>query len=288
MAAVPDDGKGAKKAPPAKGGKDAAPPPPPEVITSIFVPYIEEAVQEYVAKWQDRDEGGNTAQRYDPELVKEELRPIVFEEVRVAVDEEMRVLLTNLKDMVDAERAAKAGKKLKKKKPKKPKKKKDKKGGKKKKDPTADRSMESLFAELVSNGILQKVPPGAHLHDYLGACGYVASTLERGGAVPDPSMAQVRHALAEYAVLPLGSQLLHEKLPHVKTLLLYGPPSSGKTLLTRAVASLAGANFFNLSPRNTDGKYPGKNCPCSYTWCSRSRARWRRRSCTSTRRRRCS
>lgn len=61
----------------------------------------------------------------------------------------------NLKDMVEAERAAKAGKKLKKKKPKKPKKKKEKKG-KKKKDPTADRSMESLFAELVSNGILQK------------------------------------------------------------------------------------------------------------------------------------
>lgn len=64
----------------------------------------------------------------------------------------------NLKDMVEAERAAKAGKKLKKKKPKKPKKKKDKKG-KKKKDPTADRSMESLFAELVSNGILQKTQP---------------------------------------------------------------------------------------------------------------------------------
>ena len=54
--------------------------------------------------------------RYDQELVKDELRPIVFEEVRIGVDEEMRVLLQNLKDMVEAERAAKLGKKGKKKK----------------------------------------------------------------------------------------------------------------------------------------------------------------------------
>jgi hypothetical protein len=27
----------------------------------------------------------------------------------------------------------------------------------------------------------------------------------------------------------------------------------------QAVANLAGANFFDLSPRNTDGRYPGKN-----------------------------
>lgn len=42
---------------------------------------------------QDRDESSNFAQRYDAELVKEELRPIVFEETRLQVDEEMRVLL---------------------------------------------------------------------------------------------------------------------------------------------------------------------------------------------------
>lgn len=128
------------------------------------------------------------------------------------VDEEMAVLLQNLKDMVEAERAAKLGKKGKKKKKAKKKKKvrispslsygwvleaerenagesacippnnclampkgehmdaqpvcsqvhllgcaqgKKEKKGKKKKDPTADRSIESLFAELVSNGILQ-------------------------------------------------------------------------------------------------------------------------------------
>jgi len=56
----------------------------------------------------------NAAQKYDPELVKDALRPVVFEEVRVDVDDEMRVLLTNLKEMVAAEKAAKSGKKGKK------------------------------------------------------------------------------------------------------------------------------------------------------------------------------
>lgn len=67
-----------------------------------------------------------------------------------------------LQDMVDAEKAAKSGKKVKKKKKKKKKKKAGKKGkGKKKKDPTADRALEHLYVEMVSNGILQqplKVP----------------------------------------------------------------------------------------------------------------------------------
>jgi hypothetical protein len=58
--------------------------------------------------------GRNGAQKYDPELVKDALRPVVFEEVRVDVDDEMRVLLTNLKEMVAAEKAAKSGKKGKK------------------------------------------------------------------------------------------------------------------------------------------------------------------------------
>ena len=97
--------EGAKKAPDAKktdGKKDAkkeaaeeavAPP----AVTSIFVPDIECSVQEFVAKWQDRDESMNFAQKYDPDLVKDELRPIVFEEIRLQVDEEMRILLENLK-----------------------------------------------------------------------------------------------------------------------------------------------------------------------------------------------
>lgn len=33
---------------------------------------------------------------------------------------------------------------------------------------------------------------------------------------------QVRQALAEYAILPLGSQYIHERTPYIKSVLLYG------------------------------------------------------------------
>lgn len=231
-----------------------------EKITSVFIPSIEAAVHDFVAKWQDRDESGNFFQKHDVELVKDDLRPTVFEEIRQQVDEEMTVLLQNLKDMVDAERAAKLGKKGKKKKKKKGKKKGKKGGkkGKKKKDPTADRSIESLFAELVSNGILQPCPH-VHVRDYIGSSSFMQATLEKANVIPDPSLAQIRQALTEFAVLPLGSQYIHERAPYLKSLLLFGGEKTGKSLLAQAIANLSGSNFFDLSPRNTDGKYPGKN-----------------------------
>ena len=72
-----------------------------------------------------------------------------------------------------------------------------------------------------------------------------------------PSMAQVRQQLTEYVVLPLGSKEVHTKAPLLKSVLLYGAAATGKTLLTHAAAAATGATFFNLSPRNTDSKYPG-------------------------------
>ena len=62
-------------------------------MTSVFVPVIEAALAEYVSKWQDRSEGDNLSQAHDPELVKEELRPLVFEEVRQQVSYTKRAVL---------------------------------------------------------------------------------------------------------------------------------------------------------------------------------------------------
>jgi hypothetical protein len=65
--------------------------------------------------------------------------------------------------------------------------------------------------------------------------------------------------VTEYGILPMATRALHERVPHAKTMLLFGTPSCGKTLLSYALANAVGANFFNLSPRNTDAKYPGKS-----------------------------
>lgn len=48
------------------------------------------------------------------------------------------------------------------------------------------------------------------------------------------------------------------RAPLIKSVLLYGAPNTGKTSLCQAMAHAAGSNFFDLSPRNTDAKYPGK------------------------------
>lgn len=251
-----DKGKKAKKEP-------AAPDPnaPEPQCPNFFGPLIEQSVQEYVVSWQDKDESNNFFQKYDVELVKESVRPLVFERMRLEVDAEMRVLLNNLKEMVDAERAAKTGKKPKGKKKKAKGKKKKGKGGKekkKKKDPTADRSIESLYAELASNGIIKAVPK-RKLRDYVGVFNWMSSAQEKADMVPDPSMAQVRNFVAEYCGLPLGSQIVHEKAPFHKTCLMYGLPMTGKKLLAHALACETGALFFDLTPSNTDGKYLGKS-----------------------------
>ena len=104
--------------------------------------------------------------------------------------------------------------------------KKDKKG-KKRKDPTADRSIESLFAELVSNGLIKPCPK-THVQDYLGLPHLLGFQLQQQqqGDPGDPSMPQVRQLVSEYCILPLGSTNVHEKAPFQKAVLLYGPKAS--------------------------------------------------------------
>ncbi len=55
-----------------------------------------------------------------------------------------------------------------------------------------------------------------------------------------------------------GGRRARARAPAVRAVLLYGAPRTGKSALVRAVAAEAGAALFDLSPRATDGKYPGK------------------------------
>jgi len=70
----------------------------------------------------------------------------------------------------------------------------------------------------------------------------------------DPSMQQLRSVLTESFILPLGSPYVHDQAPLVNSLLLYGPPGSGKTLLSRAIAAESNAVWFDLSPKNLERK----------------------------------
>ena len=46
--------------------------------------------------------------------------------------------------------------------------------------------------------------------------------------------------------------------PLIRSILLVGPSGMGKKMLVKAVCTETGANFFDLSPENLQGKYPGK------------------------------
>ncbi|XDB48130.1 hypothetical protein AB1E18_001713 [Capra hircus] len=223
---------------------------------SVFLHTMEEGNSVYKDLWKNKDESWNFPQDYDPELIKEDKRKELESEIRVQVDELMRQELKNLKLAVSREKELPA-RKGKKKGGKKKNKKKGKKG-KKDKDLTVDRTIESLYKELVEEGLLIEALK-VNLSDYIGEYSYLGTSLRQVSIEPMPSLLDVRQLITLYGILPLGSAAVHEKAPLVKSLLLAGPSGVGKKMLVHAICTETGANLFNLSAANITGKYPGKS-----------------------------
>ncbi|XP_041695880.2 dynein regulatory complex protein 11 isoform X2 [Coregonus clupeaformis] len=224
-----------------------------KMLPSAFLGELEVGHKTFGEVWQNRTESKNFSQRHEAELIKEEKRKEIEVEIRLQVDELMRQELANWKLAVDKDKGGKAKGGAKKKKGSKSGKKK-----KKDKDLTADRNIESLYQELVEQGLLKQAD-NVKLQDYLGDYSYLGTTLRQTDIEPMPSLSDVRQVIALYAVLPLGSQVVHEKAPLVKAILLAGPAGVGKKMLVHAICQETGANLFDLSPQNLAGKYPGKS-----------------------------
>ncbi|XP_060007194.1 dynein regulatory complex protein 11 [Lagenorhynchus albirostris] len=226
-----------------------------QMSPSVFLHTMQEGNNVYKDLWKNKDESWNVPQGYDPELIKADKRKELESEIRLQVDELMRQELKNLKLAVNREMelSGKTGRK-------KGSKEKDKKRkvGKKDKDPTADRTIESLYKELVEEGLLIQALK-VNLSDYIGDYSYLGSTLRQMSTEPMPSLLDVRQLITLYGILPLGSEAVHEKAPLVKSLLLAGPSGVGKKLLVHAICTETGANLFDLSAANIAGKYPGKS-----------------------------
>ncbi|KAK7136044.1 hypothetical protein R3I94_014642 [Phoxinus phoxinus] len=224
-----------------------------KMLPSAYLADLEREYKTFSEVWKNRNESKNFSQRHELELIKEEKRKEIEVEIRKQVDELMRQELANWKLAVDKEKSGKGKGAAKKKKASKSGKKK-----KKDKDLTADRTTEALFEELVEQELLKKAE-NVQLKDYLGDYSYLGTTLRQSDIEPMPSLSDVRQVVALYAVLPLGSQAVHEKAPLVKSILLVGPSGVGKKMLVHAICQETGANLFDLSPLNVAGKYPGKS-----------------------------
>ncbi|XP_062419415.1 dynein regulatory complex protein 11 [Pungitius pungitius] len=224
-----------------------------KMLPSAFLSDLEVENKTFVDFWKTRNESRNFHQRHEVELIKEEKRKDIEAEIRVQVDEQMRQELAEWKLAVDKDKGSKTKGNAKKKKGSKSGKKK-----KREKDLTADRTLESLCQELVDQGLLKQAN-NVRLQEYLGDYNYLGTTLRQNDIEPMPSLSDVRQVVSLYAILPLGSQVVHEKATLIKAILLAGPAGVGKKMLVHAICQETGANLFDLSPLNMAGKYPGKS-----------------------------
>jgi MoxR-like ATPase len=276
-----DDKKGGKKGKKKKDAADDGPPeaPPPlqgktETTTVAF-----ERIVNYRGVWEGKDESYNFSQKHDVELAKQQIRVDVEKELRDSVDEMLKQNLAKIKAQLNG--AGKGGKKGKKGKGgKKGKKGKGGKKGKKGKgkgkalpgekiSDIKNLELDEMLALLVDSKVINSYRP-RRICDFVGGCSYQSSKKDtnepetaKKAPMPIPSMAQIRSAVTEYAVLPLGSTTVKAKLEscNVKTMMLYGPAGAGKTMMVEAVAHELGALLVNISPSKLIGQFPGKTGP---------------------------
>merc|ERR1719473_2452233 len=122
---------------------------------------------------------------------------------------------------------------------------------------------EDCVPYLVQLGILKKIKP-CHLEDFLGEYHYlgamqrvIPSPRTSIPYCPAPSAQMTRSLIVEHCVLPLAATDIRQKAPEsltARSLLLYGPKGSGKSMLARAIATETGSTFFDLSPAVIEGK----------------------------------
>lgn len=240
---------------------------------SPLVAALAEGLCRYSELWARLDEADNLAQTHDLALARARLLPLARERVREEVDSELLAYVGNLQ--------AKVKKAKKKKKASAP----AAEPGKPKEDsaassapaaaPAAPRrkaagprlegeracgglSLQQTMGALVQMGVLREGAAGAPLASFLGDADPAGSAGEAAGAHRDPSLGQLRRAVADSVVLPLGCPAARLHAPEVTSLLLYGARGTGKTLLARAIAHDTQAVTLDLSPARVAGRVHSK------------------------------
>lgn len=222
------------------------------------------AVNTYENQWKDIDEPDapiEALKGYIMNLVIENAYKDIQIELRPVVDEMMRLELALLKNSLKLDYQAagisKPPQSRKRKKPRKPRASKPDKV-----------SPESMFQQLVDEGIVRKYPKTT-LDEYWGDQNYAAADLRAilwTPAFPPPCMGDVREQVRTRCVLTLGSSCPNA----CRAQLLVGSKAAGKRTLVYAIATETNSILIDLSPMNVYDKFPGpKNLKTMFQFVTR-------------------
>ena len=224
--------------------------------TTDAVIQLEKATENFSNIWEKKDESDPNNEKFDKEMIKTQVRPLVEKEIEMEVDKLIESELLNLHFQVS------------KKAPKKPKKKPKKKGKKKaKKLPPAlkliaKKTTYELLSELFVLGIAKKLNKEYRVAEFMGDYNYVGSIENMEAPVNDTSLAQIRSMITEWGILPLGSKAIHETITRnygpIKSMLFLGPQGSGKTLMAKSIASETCSLYLDVSPAIIENAYTEK------------------------------
>lgn len=227
---------------------------------------IKKCIITYETRWKQRNIGPDRtqSQHHDVDMAKDSIvRHQVKAELTKGVEEKLLSNILKIKAIQEAGVMAKKSSK-------------DKKEGKgkdvadkgkkeKKEKPLPGLALPGIVSMTVDEmlGILVQhdlvfLPEGRVVKDFIGDFENGSPTLptltvkQQDRWIPnDPSAHQLRKAVVDYCILPLGSgeyvRSTMNDYDNVRSILFYGPEGCGKTLVVQAIASEIGAMVINLS-----------------------------------------
>ncbi|XP_065079476.1 dynein regulatory complex protein 11 [Ochlerotatus camptorhynchus] len=213
----------------------------PEFATNAYIT-IEETIERYEKDWFFIDELENADELPIMDWITLDKFAELHQELRPIVDEVLR----GERELLQKALCKDSKKKYKPAKPKKEKKKRKGKGkGKKKKDApdlTADRTIDSLYEELVEKNVIRKYKR-RKLEDFIGDYNYAAFE-KRNYLQQDPpaAMGEVRDIIRTW-LFGMGPLVISKP----KSFCLLGPRGYGKTMLVESICSETDAVLFDLS-----------------------------------------
>ena len=209
---------------------------------------IKTDIEKFTGNWARKDESDNFEQKMDRKLIRERLMPEIEKNIEQEVDEIIKCELKNLYLKLGIKKKKKKKKRGKKKKKKNKNKGKGDKRGKKIPGAKAvgKRAPPDLLGDTAKFGILKRLKP-AKLSDFKGDYNLLRTIQEaQAPSQPDPSLAQLRNAIAELVGIPLGVGFTEKNKN--RTYLFYGPQGTGKSLMVRALAAECRCMVLDISP----------------------------------------